>query len=199
MSSKQKFVELQQKLTYEQAYKVAKNGDLFFCSGNSAFSRGIKKLSDSNVSHVGLLFWWGSNLMLLESVGTGVRAIPLFHYTGNFDGTKKAYDGRLYIARHSQVANASVAVQEALLQVSIDLLTYQYDNEDVRRILLSRINSNIKRKEDEAFLCSEYVAKVFELIGIKFAAEPKTGFILPEHIAADPHVSLVCELLPTVK
>ncbi len=196
MSSKQKFVALSQKLNYATAYKSIKNGDLFFTGGNYAFSQGIKKLSASDVSHVGLLFWWGQNLMVLESVGTGVRAVPLFHYTGNYDGTKKPYDGKLYIARHRQLATASPELVQTMLQVSIDLLTFQYDNVDVRKILLSRILGNIKRKDNDAFICSEYVAKVFEVVNIKFAAEPKSGFILPEHIAADPMVDLVCELTP---
>lgn len=189
----QKFVNVKKKISYSEATSLIKDGDLFFSSGNGDFSTAIKSLSDSLVSHVGILFWWGSNLMLLESVTAGgVRAIPLFHYTGNYANTGRRYDGKLFVARYKNLA-ADKAKIDAMRQVAIDLFGFKYDSNDIAKILLSRIIKSVKRKEDDAFLCSEYVEKIFQCVGINFANN-KSGFIFPEHIAADANVEIVCEL-----
>lgn len=189
-----KFINVQRKLKLNDALPLIKNGDLFFSGGNGAFSNSIKKLSDSHISHVGIIFWWGQNLMLLESVMEGgIRAIPLFHYTGNYNHTGKKYDGTLFIARHKGVTNDKVKL-EAMQQVAIDLFGFKYDTNDIYKILMSRFSKKVKRKEDDAFICSEYVDKIFEMVNIKFAREA-SGFIFPEHIAADSNVEIVCELV----
>ncbi len=189
----QKFANVAQKVTYNEALPLIKDGDLFFSSGNGEFSTAIKSLSDSLVSHVGILFWWGSNLMLLESVTTaGVRAVPLFHYTGNYGNTGKRYDGKLFVARYKNLANDKPKL-DAMKQVAIDLFGFKYDSNDIAKILLSRIIKKVKRKEDQAFLCSEYVEKIFQCVNINFATDA-AGFIFPEHIAANANVELVCEL-----
>jgi hypothetical protein len=189
----QKFVNVKKKISYSEAISLIKDGDLFFSSGNGNFSTAIKNLSDSLVSHVGILFWWDTNLMLLESVTEGgVRAIPLFHYTGNYANAGKKYDGKLFIARYKNLANDQAKI-DAMRQVAIDLFGFKYDTNDISKILLSRIIKSIKRKEDDAFLCSEYVEKIFQCVGINFLTN-KSGFIFPEHIAADANVEIVCEL-----
>jgi hypothetical protein len=189
-----KFLNVQQKLSLANAMPSIKNGDLLFCGGNGNFSNSIKKLSDSHVSHVGIIFWWGQNLMLLESVlEVGVRAIPLFHYTGNYNHTGKKYDGTLFVARHKGVTNDKLKL-EAMQQVAIDLFGFKYDSNDIFKILASRFSKKVKRKEDDAFICSEYVDKIFEMVNIKFNREA-SGFIFPEHIAADANVEVICELV----
>ena len=189
----QKFANVQKKISYQEATSLIKDGDLFFSSGNGTFSSAIKKISNSLVSHVGILFWWNSNLMLLESVTTGgIRAIPLFHYTGNYANTGKRYDGKLFIARYKDLAKDKAKI-DAMQQVAIDLFGFRYDTDDISKIILSRLAMGVKRKEDECFLCSEYVEKIFQCVGIKFAND-KAGFVFPEHIAADPNIEIVCEL-----
>jgi hypothetical protein len=189
-----KFLNVQKKVALNNALPLIKNGDLFFSGGTGNFSNTVKKLSNSHVSHVGLVFWWGQNLMLLESVlEVGVRAIPLFHYTGNYNHTGKRYDGTLFIARHKGVTNDALKL-EAMQQVAIDLFGFKYDRNDILKILMNRFTSKIKRRENDAFICSEYVDKIFEMVNIKFNRET-SGFIFPEHIAADPNVEIVCELL----
>lgn len=189
----QKFVNVQKKLTYAQATPLIKDGDLFFSSGNGGFSSAIKSLSDSLVSHVGIVFWWGTNLMLLESVTAGgVRAIPLFHYTGNYANSGQRYDGKLFIGRYKNLA-ADKAKIDAMRQVAIDLFGFKYDNNDIAKILLSRLTTKVKRKEDECFLCSEYVEKIFQCVGINFGHD-KSGFVFPEHIATDANVEIICEM-----
>lgn len=175
--------------------KIAKNGDLFFASGEYPLSGIIKKLSDSVVSHVGILWWWNDCLMILESVDIyGVRAVPLFNYFNNYYATRKAYKGKLYIGRHKQMPQDAQS-QKVMLQVAMDLFGYSYDRADEWEVLKSRINKKIRRQEDDAFLCSEYVETVFKCINIPFATEERTGFIFPENIAADPQVDILYEIV----
>jgi hypothetical protein len=131
--------------------------------------------------------------MLLESVTTGgVRAIPLFHYTGNYNNTGKRYDGKVFVARYKDLAKDKAKI-DAMRQVAIDLFGFRYDMDDIGKVILSRLALGAKRKEDECFLCSEYVEKIFQCVGINFGHD-KAGFVFPEHIAADPNVELICEI-----
>ncbi|MCP3764154.1 hypothetical protein NLX67_17530 [Domibacillus sp. A3M-37] len=183
---------------YEQAVKSIQTGDLLFCSGTYLISEFIKKESDSFISHVAFLFEWHGRILVFESVeNTGVRIIPLLHYVTNYENTGKKYKGALYAARHETLIDSSFdrSILQNMIGKAIDSLNQNYDLVELIRIL-TRIKLGIGRhKENEEYICSEFVDQCFGQIGIRF---PRTeaGFIYPEHIAADPHVYPMFEIVP---
>jgi len=61
---------------YADFREKIKTGDLCFTAGSSFFSRAIRIITRSIVSHVGVFFWEDDRLMVAESVeGAGVRPI----------------------------------------------------------------------------------------------------------------------------
>ncbi|WP_046179005.1 YiiX/YebB-like N1pC/P60 family cysteine hydrolase [Domibacillus tundrae] len=183
---------------YEQAVESIRTGDLLFCSGTYLISEFIKKTSDSFVSHVAFLFEWHGRILVFESVeDAGVRIIPLLHYVTNYENTGKKYKGALYAARHETLIDSSFdrSILQNMIGKAIDSLNRNYDQAELIRIL-TRIKLGIGRhKENEEYICSEFVDQCFGQIGIRF---PRTeaGFIYPEHIAADPHVYPMFEIVP---
>lgn len=53
-------------LTYEEARKTIKTGDVFFTYERSFIPKVIRKLTQSKVSHVGLFIWIEKRLYTVE-------------------------------------------------------------------------------------------------------------------------------------
>lgn len=158
----------------------------------------IKKLSDSLFSHVALLVSWHDHVLVIESVeDDGVRVVPLTHYLYNYENSKEKYKGEMYIGRHEVVASPDFD-QEKVRQMcgrAIELLNRDYDKEEIAKIV-ARIGLGIgKHKDDEDYMCSEFIDECFKQLDIELSRGAK-GFIFPEHIAADPHVKPLFEVVP---
>lgn len=183
-------------IPYELAKGEIKTGDIFFCSGRYLVSELIKKLSNSLFSHVGLLVHWNEHVLVVESVeDDGVRVVPLAHYLYNYENSKEKYKGKMYIARHEVVDSPDFDKEKikAMCDRAIDLLNRNYDREEIGRIV-ARIGLGIGRhKDDEEYMCSEFVDECFKELGIELSRDPM-GFIFPEHIAADLNVKALFEV-----
>jgi hypothetical protein len=185
------------KLSYRQARRHLKTGDLLFCSGDHIVSELIKKFSNSMFSHCGIILCWNDRILLLESVeDDGVRVIPFSQYVNNFENSKKPYSGRLYIGRlrtlHSP--NFNKRKIDKMLGKAADMLNRKYDKNEITKII-SRIALGLAKHEDnEEYICSEFVDECFKHIGIKFDRE-KSGFIFPEHIAKDDKLDALFEII----
>lgn len=192
-----KFIGVKQ-MSYQLARKEIQAGDLLFCSGRHIVSELIKKVSDSMFSHVALLGYWNDRVVVLESVeDDGVRAVPLSHYLYNYENTGKKYDGEMYLARHDEIDSPAFDKNKInkMLGIAVDLLNRNYDKEEIARIV-ARVGLGIgKHKDDNEYICSEFVDECFKQMDIVFRRDPM-GFIFPEHIAADSQVRPMLELQP---
>jgi hypothetical protein len=191
----QKFSQNQKSVSFAEATALIRPGDLFFTAGEYTFSGAIKKITNSDVSHVGVIGNIYDRWVVFESAeGDGVRVVSLAHYLFNYENTKAAYKGKLFIARHRGFPQ-SPEVQKVFFQVAVDLLNYNYDNREGKKILMDRLLRMGKRQENDAYICSEYVERLFFSINLKFQGNEK-GFVFPEHIAADPNVDVLFEIRP---
>ncbi len=190
-----KFIGVHQ-LTYDQALKEIQTGDILFGSGDYLVSQLIKKASNSMFSHVGMLCHWNDRVVIFESVeDDGVRAVPLSHYLFNHENSNQRYVGKLYVGRHETLndPNFEKGKLPRLVGKAIDLLNRSYDKNGIAEIV-ARIGLGIGRnKNDEQYICSEFVDECFRQIHIKFPRDPK-GFIYPEHIADDANVKPLFEI-----
>lgn len=193
----QKFVGVKQ-LPYQLARKEVRTGDLLFCSGRHIVSELIKKASGSMFSHVGLLCFWNDRVVVLESVeDDGVRAVPLSHYLYNYENSMKKYNGELYVARHKEVGHPNFDKNKInrMLGNAVDMLNRNYDKDEIARII-ARVGLGIgKHKDDQEYICSEFVDECFKQMDVDFLRDPM-GFIFPEHIAADSKVKPLFEIHP---
>jgi len=191
-----KFNNLTQ-ISYGEAKKLIKNGDIFFCSGRYLVSELIKKASNSIFSHVGLLYHWNNDIFVLESVeDDGVRAIPLSHYLDNYENTNGKYNGEIYVARYEifdkpDFDNGKI---NKIFESAITLLNRNYDKVEIAKIV-ARIGLEVgKHQDNNEYICSEFVDICFKQIEIEFPRDPG-GFIYPEHIAQDSNIQPLFEIV----
>jgi len=183
-----------QQLSYQNARNQIKTGDILLASGEYPLSRLIRKISDSDFSHVGFIFAWNNRIMLLESVeDDGVRAVPLSHYLYNYENTKRKYEGGIYIGRHTAMPTDQAIINQ-MLGKAADMLNLKYDKAILQKIMLRIFTGMGRNAQNDEYVCSEFVDECFRQIGIVF---PNTGgFISPENIAADPNVQALFEIIP---
>ena len=185
---------------YSQLRRNIMNGDLLFCGGNYAFSKVIRYFSGgSRVSHIGIVYWWNSRLMLLESVESdGVRIVPVSQYLENYENSNRPYDGRIYLARDTRLYRTNQSVRnpqvDALLNQAASLLNKNFGFWDVVVFFWKGATGRGTYQVNDYFLCSEFVAKCFDLIGLQ-CPDDGSGFITPEHIAGAPEVNAICEIV----
>ena len=179
---------------YEDIRAEIRTGDLLLCAGNYAISRIIEHFSDSMFSHVGLVYCWNDRVLVFESVeDDGVRLVPLSHYVRDYENSGTAYDGRLFIGRHDEPFEPDQV--KAMLGRAADELNRKYDKDEMLEIL-ARVTIGLgKHQDDDAYLCSEFVDRCFQEVGIVFDRDPD-DYIFPEHIAADPNVQALWEIEP---
>lgn len=181
---------------YENVVGVLKSGDIFLCSGNYWVSELIKKVSGSKFSHSGIIVKWGEYPLVMESVeDDGVRMVPLEQYVKNYENSNKRYNGSLYVARHKLLAklNDEDEMIKNLIKNGLSLLNKGYDKNEIAQII-ARIGIGVgKHKDNEKFICSEFVKECFHKIGIELLTDAH-GFIFPGHIAADQHVVPIAQI-----
>jgi hypothetical protein len=179
-----------------------RNGDILLCSGSGIFSTMIQAATKSVWSHVGFILRLDNvdRVMLLESVESiGVRTVRLSKYLNDYDSKGNAYRGGLAIIRHKRFEELVNPTKfKRLTQYAVDQFGYPYDSAQIARIaariMASRVPFTPKErsriKENNAFICSEYVARCFNRAGFDVKWNP-LGFITPADFATADTFELV--------
>lgn len=190
---------------YSQARASLRTGDILLFHSTALQSMAIEHFTNSLWSHAA--FIWNikdiDRLLLLESVDTfGVRAVALSNRINGSSAEPRPYSGKLLVARHADFPHpADPKLLGTMTQFAIDRLGYPYSAEELMKIGL-RIAAGLAGKTlsselepRNAYVCSEYVAKCFDAIGIDLAPD-RLGFIAPADIANDPKIRAVLSLRP---
>ena len=175
------------------------DGDILLCTATDLGSRVISWATRSRWTHVALAYRWDSlgRVMALESVHTrGVRAVPLAQFIQRTSSGVTPYPGKIVLARHDDfqpfVEDNSDAKQR-LGEFAVDRLGKPFATREIVKIALrvmfgrSKLHAPAAIAPDDEFICSEYVAKCLEQVGIRIPWDG-LGFISPGDLAADPKV-----------
>lgn len=183
--------------SYQELRHKIRSGDILLCSGQSFFSNMIQQATQSVWSHVAFILRLDviDRIMILESVESiGVRAVPLSSYLSDYNGTGKAYPGKLVLARHADLKQENII---KLSKMAIDLLGHPYNNQEVLRIA-ARIGMNsfglpvqeLDTPTGREFICSEYAHVCFKSVGVDIDFNT-LGFIAPADFARCHKVELL--------
>jgi hypothetical protein len=188
---------------YDTVRAQVRDGDLLLCSTNHAFARLIRWSTRSPWSHVAIAFRLDEidRVIVLESVEKiGVRAVALSTFVRKSPLGQEPYPGRILLARHAGMAEGSRHKPlRRMAGFAFDRLGDRFAQIEVAkialRIVLGRFNVRLPPSlgPDDEFICSEYVAKTFETVGIAFPWDG-LGFIALSDIAADPQVTAVAHV-----
>lgn len=182
-----------------------RDGDLLLCSARDPFSRLIGWATKSPWTHVALAQRWPQlgRILVFEAVQSlGVRAIPIERFIAESSTGRRPYPGRIVLARHDELyrrCEAGGAALQRLADFSIGRLGDRFaPGEIVKigvRIVLGRLNFRLPETmgpKDE-FICSEYVARCFDAIGIPPPWDG-LGFIAPSDFASAPETRAMAEI-----
>ncbi|HZL00654.1 MAG TPA: hypothetical protein VFC47_12220 [Caulobacteraceae bacterium] len=180
-----------------------RDGDILLCAAHDPFSRLIGWSTKSPWSHVALAYRWAAldRIVAFECVQQiGVHAVSLERFISQTSSGAKPYPGKIVLARHGGLAgrmkDAEAKVIRRMTDFAVDRMGDRFSPFEVlkiaTRIAVGRFNRHMPRMlgaKDE-YICSEYVAKCFQRIGIQIAWDG-LGFIAPADIARDPQVTAV--------
>ena len=186
-----------------QIERRIRDGDVLLCAATDIGSRLISWSTKSQWSHIAIAYRWPSlgRIMAFESVHTiGVRAVPLAKFIKRTSSGVTPYPGNIILARHEDfAAQKRGAKSEAIRRLgdfAVDRFGDPFASGEIlkiaARIMLGRTGMKTPRilaPRDE-FICSEYVAKCFETLGIDIAWDG-SGFIAPGDFARDPKMHAV--------
>jgi hypothetical protein len=167
------------KIGYDFVRPHIKNGDVFMFKGKYRSSFLIKRLTKSTYSHAGIAVWWNERLMIMEAVMRGVRIAPLsrniYQHHGNaewFTCKKEISDeGRLKMVIFAQEElGKSYARWKAVLFGLKVLFKRDLSKKDELRM------------ENKLF-CSQYVAQIYNSIGLDLKKNREDRFMSPGDIA----------------
>ena len=175
------------------------DGDILLCTATDLGSRVISWATRSRWTHVALAYRWDSlgRVMALESVHTrGVRAVPIAQFIQRTSSGVTPYPGKIILARHDDfqsLIEGDSSAKQRLGEFAVDRLGRPFATREIMKIALrvmfgrSKLHAPAAIAPDDEFICSEYVAKCLEQVGIKIPWDG-LGFIAPGDLAADPKV-----------
>jgi hypothetical protein len=188
---------------YDEVRGEVRTGDLILCSGSSSFSRLIRWATGSPWSHVAMAVRLDAidQVIVMESVERiGVRAVALKSFLTRDSNGRKPYPGRLLLARHDEwAAKATPDGLKAMADFCATRMGAPFRPSEITRIglriLLGALDVRVpgRLNPDDAFICSEYVAKAYERVGIRFPWDGR-GFIAPSDIAEAPPLHAVAQI-----
>lgn len=180
-----------------------RDGDVLLCAADDLGSRLISWSTRSQWTHIAIAYRWPSlgRIMALESVHTmGVRAVPLAKFIKRTSSGVTPYPGKIILARHEDFPGKQrgdhAEAMRRLGDFAVDRFGDPFASGEIlkiaARIMLGRTRTKTPgplAPHDE-FICSEYVAKCFEVIGIDIAWNG-AGFIAPADFARDPKMQAI--------
>ena len=182
---------------YSAARDDLRTGDILLFHSTEIGSQLIEMATNSLWSHAAFIWRVPSvdRVLLLESLDTvGVRAIPMSTRVNGNSANPTPYKGRLLVSRHADFPeDPGVDKLRAMTEFALDRVGYPYSFAELHQIAFrialgfagKIVSGRIDQKDQ--FICSEYLAKCFEAVGIKIAPDIE-GFIAPADIANDPKV-----------
>lgn len=190
---------------YAEIRPQLQSGDVMLCSGNGVFSSMIQQATDSVWSHAAFVLRLDAidRIMLLEAVEPlGVRTIRLSKYLDNYHNDGQPYPGGIAVIRHRDFSRRVDAQKLAeLAGFAVDRLGRPYDREDIARIAARIMAAKcqftdeqlLKIERNEDYICSEYVARCYEQVGLP-VRQRNPAFVAPGDFAADRDFKLVAVL-----
>jgi hypothetical protein len=188
---------------YHEVRDEVRDGDILLCSAYDPFSKLIRWGTHSPWSHVAIAFRIDelNRIMVLECIEKlGVRAVPLSGFISRTSSGKEPYPGQIVLVRHGRMAvEPRRQLMEKMATFAFDRLGAPFSQAEVLKIVLRIVLNRFRVKlhpslgpKDE-FICSEFVARCFETVGVTFPWDG-CGFIAPSDIAADPALAAVAQI-----
>lgn len=169
-------------LRYDDVRNRIKNGDVFMYRGKTLQSSLIQWVTRSPYSHAGVAAWWNDRLMTMEAKGNGVVASPFSRSVRQYHGDVEWFVSTREISEEDRLRMVIFAQEELgktygrwkTIVLGIQTL---FSRDPDRRDRLRR---------QKNLFCSEYVAQIYNSIGLDLKKKTSDHFMKPADIANSP-------------
>ena len=167
---------------YEEVRLQIRNGDVIMYKGKNILPRLIRWLTKSFYSHAGIAVWWNERLMVMEAVMRGVRVVPLSRNIYQHKGNVEWFSCKKEISEEDRLRMVIFAQEE---------LGKSYAR---WRVILFGLKVLFKRdlsitdelRMENKIFCSQYVAQIYNSIGLDLKENREDRFMSPGDIARSP-------------
>jgi len=170
------------KSRYEEVRPQIKNGDVIMYEGKSMVPKLVSWFTRSPYSHAGIAVWWNERLMVMEATMRGVRVMPLSRNIFKHKGKVEWFTSKQEISDEDRLRMVIFA-QEELGKSFARWKAVLFG----LKILLNR---NLSKKDqlrmENKLFCSQYVAQIYNSIGLDLKKNREDRFMSPGDIARSP-------------
>lgn len=169
-------------LRYDDVRGQIRNGDIFMYKGKAIFSSIIQWVTHSPYSHAGVAAWWNERLMVMEARSNGVVASSFSRSIGRYKGEAEWFSCVKEISDEDRLRMVIFAQEElgksygrwkTILLGFRTLLEWDLDKRD-------------RLRAENKLFCSEYVARIYNSIGLDLKRKRSDRFMKPVDIANSP-------------
>jgi len=152
-------------------YPNIQNGDLLFLAGDTYGERICRWCAGCVFSHVGILFWSNGTVYVLDcdlgqGMKDGVRVQKLSEKLARYKG-QRCLDQKIgAIRRYKGMLDDNVFLEETEKYKSIG-----FDNWMLSWVFAGTVLQDLFQRDDASF-CSEFIAKVFQDLGVAPITNP---------------------------
>jgi hypothetical protein len=166
----------EKKIRYEDIRSQIKNGDVLMFKGRYLHSSIIRWLMGSPYSHAGIAVWWNRRLMVMEAVGRGVGILPLSRKIGSYRGDVEWFCSKkeipMILFAQEELGKSYARWREILFGWKILFRRDLSEKDELRR--------------ENKLYCSQYVAQIYNSIGLDLKKNREDRFMSPGDIARSP-------------
>jgi Permuted papain-like amidase enzyme, YaeF/YiiX, C92 family len=167
---------------YEEVRLQIKNGDVFMYQGKKIFSKLISWLIDSLYSHAGIAVWWNERLMVVEAVMRGVRIAPLSRNIYQHKGSVEWFSSKREISDEDRLRMVIFAQEE----LGKSYARWKAVVFGLRVLFKRDLSEKDELRMENKLFCSQYVAEIYNSIGLDLKKNREDRFMSPGDIARSP-------------
>jgi hypothetical protein len=174
--------EKKKNIGYDVIRPHIKNGDVLMFKGKYRSSFLIKWLTKSPYSHAGIAVWWNERLMIMEAVMRGVSVAPLSRNIYQHNGNVEWFTCKKEISEEDRLKMVIFA-QEELGKSYAKWKAVLFG----LKVLFKRdLSKKDELRMENKLFCSQYVAQIYNSIGLDLKKNREDRFMSPGDIARSP-------------
>ena len=167
---------------YEEVRPHIKNGDVIMYEGKSIVPKLVGWFTRSPYSHAGIAVWWNERLMVMEAKMRGVMVMPLSRNIFRHKGKVKWFTSKQEISDEDRLRMVIFAQEELGKRFAAwkaILLGW--------KVLSKRdLGERDRLRRENKLFCSQYVARVYNSVGLDLKKNREDRFMSPGDIAKSP-------------
>jgi hypothetical protein len=170
------------KMRYDVIRPQIRNGDVLMFKGKYRSSFLIKWLTKSSYSHAGIAVWWNERLMIMEAVMSGVRVAPLSRNVYQHKDNVEWFSCKKEISEEDRLKMIIFAQEE----LGKSYARWKAVLFGVKVLFKRDLSEKDELRMENKLFCSQYVAQIYNSIGLDLKKNREDRFMSPGDLARSP-------------